>query len=339
MKLSELGEFGLIHRFAPLFAQSTGSGVVGIGDDCAVIPQENADSLLVTTDLLVEDIHFLRHKITPFDLGKKSLAVNLSDIAAMGGIPAAAFLSIALPPNIDVEWIDDFFAGFQTLSQPAATPLLGGDTTRSLQQVTINVTVLGKANPRQIKYRSAAKAGDKICVTGVLGDSGGGLQLILEDRDKTADSNGQALLRAHHSPLPHLAEGQWLARQEAVHAMMDVSDGIDSDLRRIMEASHIGARVFLEKLPVSTALACTAAIHHWNVLELAATAGEDYCLLCTIAKDEYPSIANDFAAAFVRPLACIGEITGAETLTYELNGRGADFAKHGWDHFKENPAS
>jgi thiamine-monophosphate kinase len=339
MNLSELGEFGLIRRFAPHFALSTGSGVIGIGDDCAVIPQENGDSLLVTTDLLVEDIHFLLRKISPFDLGKKSLAVNLSDIAAMGGIPTAAFLSIALPANIEVDWIDDFFAGIQSLSRSTATPLLGGDTTRSPQRVIINVAVLGKANPQQIKYRSTAKVGDKICVTGFLGDSGGGLQLLLDDRNEAADSDGQALLRAHCSPLPHLAEGQWLARREAVHAMMDVSDGIDSDLQRIMEASRVGARVFLDKLPISDALQRTAMVQHWNAVELAATAGEDYCLLCTVEEHDYPSLTAEFSAAFGRPLTCIGEITDAGTLIFEQNGITADFAGHGWDHFRENPVS
>jgi thiamine-monophosphate kinase len=339
MNLSELGEFGLIRRFAPLFAPNAGSGVLGIGDDCAVIPQKKADSLLVTTDLLVEDVHFLRHKITPFNLGEKALAVNLSDIAAMGGIPTAAFLSIALPHNISVEWIDDFFAGVQSLSQSTATPLLGGDTTRSPQRVIIDMAVLGKASPQYIKYRSTAKAGDKICVTGFLGDSGGGLRLLLENLDEAADSDGQALLRAHCSPLPHLSEGQWLARHVAVHAMMDVSDGIDSDLRRIMEASHVGARVFLDKLPLSNALMRTTAVHHWNAVELAAAAGEDYCLLCTVAEHDYPSLTADFAAAFGRPLPGIGEITDTGTLIYEQNGVRADFAGHGWDHFNENPAS
>jgi thiamine-monophosphate kinase len=339
MKLSELGEFGLIRRFAPHFAYNSGSGVIGIGDDCAVIPQENGDSLLVTTDLLVEDIHFLRRKIAPFDLGKKSLAVNLSDIAAMGGIPTAAFLSIALPTNTDVEWIDDFFAGIQSLSHVTATPLLGGDTTRSPQRVIINMAVLGKANPRHIKYRSTAKTGDKICVTGCLGDSGGGLRLLLENLDEAGDSDSQALLRAHCSPLPHLAEGQWLARHDAVHAMMDVSDGIDSDLQRIMEASHVGARVFLEKLPISDALQRTAAVHHWNAVEFAAIAGEDYCLLCTVEEHDYPSLTAEFSAAFGRPLNCIGAITDTGTLIYKQNGISADFSGHGWDHFKENPAS
>jgi thiamine-monophosphate kinase len=256
----------------------------------------------------------------------------------MGGIPTAAFLSIALPQNISVEWIDDFFAGIQFLSQSSATPLLGGDTTRSPQRIIINLAVLGKASPQHIKYRSTSKAGDQICVTGFLGDSGGGLLLLLENLDEPADSDGQALLRAHCAPLPHLAEGQWLARQESVHAMMDVSDGIDSDLQRIMEASHVGARVFLDKLPLSNALLRTAAVHHWNAVELAAAAGEDYCLLCTVEKHHYPPLTENFAAAFGRPLTCIGEITKTGALIYEQNGMRTDFAAHGWNHFKEHSA-
>ncbi|MDZ7370758.1 MAG: thiamine-phosphate kinase [candidate division KSB1 bacterium] len=333
MKLKELGEFGLINRIAPQFTSQLPQGTLGIGDDCAVIHQSDR-ALLITTDLLVENIHFLRRKISAFDLGYKSLAVNLSDIAAMGGVPNAAFLSVAWPKEIDVDWLDEFFSGFAALAQESGTTLLGGDTTGTPGPIIINVAVIGHADPAHLKLRSAAQVGDVICVTGCLGDSAGGLQLLLWDLDAAADEDGLELLRAHHRPRPHLKEGQWLAQQPEVHAMMDVSDGIDSDVRRIMEASKVGARIFLHDLPISESLRRTAAANRWNALELAAAGGEDYCLLCTADPEAFPKIAELFAAEFDCPLTCIGTIMDTGKLEYELNGATIDLQKHGWDHFR-----
>ncbi len=235
MKLSAIGEFGFIHRISPPFLKNLPNAVVGIGDDCAVLPWKENESLLVTTDMLIEDIHFIRSKISPRDLGYKSLAVNLSDIAAMGGTPESAYLSLGIPKYFDVEWMDDFYTGLHELAESERVHLLGGDTTKSPTHLVINITVLGKANPRLIKYRSTAKQDDIICVTDFLGDSGGGLKCLLEN--KLFGDDVMYLIQRHHRPRAHIAEGIWLAMQEGVHAMMDVSDGIDSDLHRIMERS------------------------------------------------------------------------------------------------------
>jgi thiamine-monophosphate kinase len=269
VKLSELGEFGLIDRFSRRFLQKLPAGVVGIGDDCAVIPQNEQTSLLVTTDALVENIHFLRSAIRPEDLGYKALAVNLSDIAAMGGTPSHIFLSLAIPKECEVEWLDQFFEGFYGLAQSESVTVLGGDTTQSPGPFVINVTLLGTARTEFVKFRSTAQVGDWVCVTGYLGDSSGGLRSLLEDRP--ADEDIRRLREAHHRPRPHLAEGKWLASQSGVHAMMDISDGIDSDLRRIMEQSNQGVRIDLEKLPRSPSLKNASALYQWNDVELAAT--------------------------------------------------------------------
>ncbi len=334
MKLADIGEFGLIHRVAPHFLDLIKENVHGIGDDCAVIPQNDTQSLLITTDLLVEDIHFLRRKISPRELGHKSLAVNLSDIAAMGGTPTAAFLSIALPPDIDVEWLDDFFAGLHELSRRTCTPLLGGDTTKSANGVIINIAVLGTAENDKIKYRSTAQPGDVLCVTDVLGDSGGGLNIILNDLEEKSDPEISYLIQAHHLPRPHLAEGRWLAARAEVHAMLDVSDGIDSDIRRIMEESHVGARVNIETIPMSDSLLLVSQKFQWNAVEIAATGGEDYCLLCTVEAATYQHIQTEFEKEFGRPLYNIGVVTADQQFVYFQHDQKIDFAKHGWDHFK-----
>jgi thiamine-monophosphate kinase len=333
VKVTEIGEFGLIRRFSPPFMAPLAVGELGIGDDCAVLPQADGTVLLVTTDMLVEDIHFLRRAIPPADLGWKALAVNLSDIAAMGGSPHAAFLSLALPRDVEVAWIDAFFAGLKELADESGTELLGGDTTRSPERVVVNIAVLGNARPDRVKLRSGARPGDAVCVTGFLGDSGGGLELVLAG-SAAADDDEASLLRAHNRPRPQLAEGAWLAARPEVRAMMDVSDGIDSDLRRIGERSGCGARVDLGRLPVSAALARVGARRGWDVDRLAAAAGEDYCLLLTADPAGVAALAGDFATAFGRPLAVIGTITGEpEAVRYERAGRKATLRGHGFDHF------
>lgn len=333
MKVTEIGEFGLIRRFSPPFMAPLAAGELGIGDDCAVLPQADGTVLLATTDMLVEDIHFLRRAIPPADLGWKSLAVNLSDIAAMGGSPHAAFLSLALPRDIEVAWVDAFFAGLKELADATGTELLGGDTTRSPDRVVVNIAVLGNARPGRVKLRSGARPGDAVCVTGFLGDSGGGLELVLAGAT-AADDDEAALLRAHNRPRPHLAEGAWLATRPEVRAMMDVSDGIDSDLRRIGERSGCGARIDLARLPVSPELARVGARRGWELDRFAAAAGEDYCLLLTADPAGVTALAADFAAAFGRTLAIIGAITEEpEAVRYERAGREAKLHGHGFDHF------
>ncbi|MFZ1977798.1 MAG: thiamine-phosphate kinase [Bacteroidota bacterium] len=332
MKLSVLGEFGFIKRIAEPFLKKLPQEIVGIGDDCAVIPLNRSASLLVTTDMLIEDIHFIRAKISPRDLGYKSLAVNLSDIAAMGGAPESAFLSIGIPNDIDVEWLDDFYAGIHDLAESEKVQLLGGDTTKSPRNIIINIAVLGRANPRLIKYRSSAKQGDVICVSDFLGDSGGGLKCLLEN--SPFDKETAYLIKRHNRPRAQIAEGAWLAERKGVHAMMDVSDGIDSDLQRIMERSGCGAEIHIECLPISAQLQDTAKKFSWDAVEIAATGGEDYCLLATIDQNDYLAISEEFKKRFNQPLFNIGLIIEKEPAPrYRKNGKIIELKKHGFDHF------
>ena len=183
MDLSGLGEFGLIGLIRERFASIPSHGCEGFGDDCAVLPLNTTESMVVTTDLLVEDIHFLRDRITPEQLGRKSLAVNLSDVAAMGAAPVASFLSLSLPPGVTGVWIDAFLAGYHALSTQFGVPLLGGDTTSARDRLTVSVTAIGRAENTHLKRRGDAKPGDRIFVTGYLGDSAQGLQDMLSGRD------------------------------------------------------------------------------------------------------------------------------------------------------------
>lgn len=310
------GEFGLIEMIRQRFADVDGHGCEGIGDDCAVIPVSDQESLVVTTDMLVEDVHFLRNKIPARLLGRKSLAVNLSDIAAMGATPFASFLAISLPSDVNDKWTDDFMEGYHQMSSEYNTALLGGDTTSSTGKITISVTAIGRVNNGSIKHRSGAHSTDRIFVTGILGESARGLQDILSN-------NTESLAAAiHNDPTPQVREGIWLGKQKAVNAMMDISDGIASDLLHILKASGKGAEVYIDK------------IQHNSSVKLAVTGGEDYKLLITAENSGADQLCRDFEAEFGYGLQHIGDVTdGNPEITYTDNGEILTPNWKGYTHF------
>lgn len=315
------GEFGFIEKIKKLFG--TTEGLVGIGDDCAVIPMGESD-LLVTTDMLIEGVHFLRSDATPEQVGYKSVAVNLSDIAAMGGRPIGTFLSIALPKDAQGEWAERFMEGFAEISRHYGVPLLGGDTTSSLRDVAVNVAVVGTCPHGKAILRSGARVGDTIFVTGPLGDSGAGLKLLLEKAERTPEED--FLVERHYTPTPRLGEGLALAATGLVGAMMDISDGIASDLGHILKASGVGARVELDALPTSEQLERVCERKGWSAFEIAASAGEDYELLLT-ASEEITQMV-DF------PLYPIGKIIdGGAEIEWRKGDERCDFTSVGFTHF------
>ena len=230
-------EFGFIDHIKELFAALPDNGFEGIGDDCAVLPVGEGESLVFTTDMLAEGVHFLRPATSPRELGRKSLAVNLSDVASMGARPVATLLSLSLPADTAGTWAEEFMLGYRELSEAFGVTLAGGDTTRSAAGITINVTAIGRIADAHIKRRSGARPGDAILVAGELGLSGAGLHDILAGRYDTPAA------AAHRNPLPQVAEGIWLGARSEVHAMMDLSDGLAWDIRHFMERSGVGAAI------------------------------------------------------------------------------------------------
>ena len=333
MKLSDIGEFGFIDKVAAPFFKHLGENIVGIGDDCSITPLSENESQIVTTDLLIEGTHFLFDKIAAFELGQKALAVNLSDIAAMGGIPQSAYISLGLPEKIDIEWLKEFYEGLSFLAKESKCPILGGDTTKSQHDLVINIAVIGKIENKNLKTRSGAQVGDIICVSAPLGESACGLNFILKNLP-AATPDARAMFRAHNLPRPHLAEGRFLGETKEVNSMIDVSDGIDSDIKRIMERSQVGAKINLEKLPISDAMKNVCGDYGWNAINLAAAGGEDYCLLCTISKEMFESISAGFWKKFKRDLYPIGTITNTNSLEYYLKDKPVKLNKKGFDHFK-----
>jgi thiamine-monophosphate kinase len=331
--LSEIGEFGLIKRFSQQFLKDLPINYTGIGDDCAIIPLNKNEVLLVTTDMLIEDSHFIRNKISAFDLGQKSLMVNLSDIAAMGGTPESAFLSIGLAAGSEIEWIDNFFKGIKAVCDEYGVYLMGGDTTKSPDRIVVNIVVIGKGLTSKIKKRSAAKPGDIICVNDFVGDSGGGLRILLDNLPDDRDE--RYLVRRHNCPRANVKEGKWLAGCKEVHAMIDISDGIESDIHRLMESSNVGAEIELDRIPLSEELIRVAGKYGWNAHEIGVTGGEDYCLMFTLSEKGFDKIIRNYEIEFRRLFYKIGRIKEASAgLTFLYNEKITSLGKHGWDHFR-----
>lgn len=334
MSLKEIGEFGFIKKISRGCLIRPDNIVKAIGDDAAAFKCDPEQLALITTDLLVERIHFLRDAIAGFDLGYKSLAVNLSDIAAMGGTAREAFVSIAIPDDCQLDYLDDIYDGIKDLAAEFDVNVLGGDTTRSKIDLIINIVVQGIVPSTELLCRDGARTSDVICSTGFLGDSKAGLHLILNQI--TDDSPGlKSLLKAHRTPRPHLREGRFLARQPGVHAAIDTSDGLSSDLGHIAEESKMGARLYADKIPISPNLKDFCDRFGFDPVDYALSGGEDYALLCTIAPDRAEEIANEFEKKFKRPLFAIGEITAGNQLTLiYADGKTKPITPTGWDHFK-----
>jgi thiamine-monophosphate kinase len=339
MKLQDIGEFGFIDRISAGCLIRPDSIVQGIGDDAAVIHSPADEVLLVTTDLLVERVHFLRTATTGFNLGHKALAVNLSDIAAMGGTACEAFVSVAIPDDCGLDYLDDIYRGMKDLAARHRVNILGGDTTGSRADLVINVAVAGTAPETQVLFRSGAQVGDVICVTGYLGDSRAGLHLILNSL--TADTPAlQTLFEAHILPRPRLGEGRFLAACGAVRAAIDLSDGLSSDLGHILSCSRVGARIEDRKLPLSASLIEFCRQFGFDPVNYALAGGEDYSLLCTIDPEAFDRVAQAYARRFDPPLFAIGEITGSGCLErVGADGRIMRVSSSGWDHFKNSKSS
>jgi thiamine-monophosphate kinase len=334
MSLKEIGEFGFIKKISRGCLIRPERILKAIGDDAAAFTTDPAKVALITTDLLVERVHFLRAAITGFDLGYKSLAVNLSDIAAMGGTAREAFVSIAVPADCSLSYLEAVYEGMKELAARFEVNILGGDTTTSKIDLIINVVVYGTVAREEMLCRDAAKPGDIIFSTGYLGDSKAGLHLMIEDIAAESDQL-QNLLRAHLRPEAHLPEGHFLAQQPAVKTAIDTSDGLSSDLAHIAEESGVGATLYYENIPVSKDLKAFCSQFGFDPVEYALAGGEDYTLLCTIPPAEAARIAENFQRQFNRPLFKLGEITAEKKMQMIYpDGSSKQIALTGWDHFK-----
>jgi thiamine-monophosphate kinase len=308
---------------------------VGIGDDCAVLEPAAGSLLLATTDLLIEDVHFRRRWASPTDIGWKALAVNVSDVAAMGGRPRWGLIALACPEAVTVDEAEAFYAGVEALATEHDVAIVGGDTSASPRGWIINVTLLGETM-RAPLLRSTARAGDVIGVTGSLGRSAAGLALLEANPPPAAvapDARAD-VTAAHLRPRPRTREGQWLAEAGGVTSMIDLSDGLATDLGHLCEESGTGARIDLGRIPVQASVRTVARALDRDALAWATGGGEDYELLLTASPDVFDRLADGLARAIGTTLTAVGRMTrDAEGIQYlDADGRAVS-VRPGFEHF------
>jgi len=327
MKLSELGEFGLIERIRKVTPK--GRGVrLGIGDDAAWVECEGR-SFLITSDLLIEGIHFDFRWTSFYGLGYKTLAVNLSDLAAMGGRPAYLTLSLGIPVDFKTENIEKFYRGIRTLAVQSGVSLVGGDTSLS-ERFFISASLVGHA-PYGAITRGGGKAGDDLYVTGTLGDATLGLELLRRKKSK-AGKDAAFLISRYHFPTARLKAGLTLAKERLAKAMIDVSDGLLQDLGHLCKASGIGAVIWQEALPLSRAYRSAAGKAG---LFYALAGGEDYELLFSL-RSHHRSRLEKAKRRMGVPVTHIGKCVPADQGIRVINSKGQPLAipPVGYDHFK-----
>jgi len=318
------------HTLKPEFRKLVDSGIrVAIGDDAAVFRARPGYETVLTCDWFLQGTHFLLDRHPPDAVGWKCLARAASDLAAMGAEPRCFLLSLALPTSRTGAWLREFLNGLRAASQKLNCPVAGGDTTRH-EDVLINITVVGECRRGQAVLRSGAQPGDAIFASGQLGEAEYGLQILRSTRGYL--NSGDPLLRKHLYPEPRLALGAWLGKQRLATAMMDLSDGLSTDLPRLCWASGVGARIEECQLPVIDAPATREK--HVNAVSLALHGGDDYELLFTVAPKNVAKIPQRFAGTAITR---IGEITSArKTVLINKKGPAKALPQRGWDPFREN---
>jgi thiamine-monophosphate kinase len=302
MRLKELGERRVISWIRRTFGRPRTDILLGIGDDAAVVRVPK--SLLLTTDILVEDEDFRRAVHPPRLLGRKALNVNLSDIAAMGGRPLHALVGMAMPGDVEERWLRLFMAGFRSAAREAGVALVGGDLSRA-EKIMISVTVTGEA--KSPVTRSGARPGDWVFVSGTLGDAAQGFQLLETGRLQGEKRGAGPLIRAFLDPAPRLELGELLARKKLASAMIDISDGMSVDLAHVCAESRVGAEIEASLIPLSAALKRFAK----DPLDMALDGGEDFELLFTVRPAKLASVV---AMASEFKLKRIGRITAGKTI-------------------------
>lgn len=313
-------EFKLIDRIKKITETKDKNIVTGIGDDTAVLKKGSNKYLLFTCDCLVENIHFPLNYTPPKDLGWKALAVNVSDISAMGGLPTYAIVSLILNEKIDEEWIDELYKGFKEFIKEYPLSVVGGNISRSNSSIVIDIAMLGEVEKNKFVKRSGAKVGDLIVVTGTLGDSKAGME-TLKKRHRNL-----SLCKRHLHPTPRLKEIKNIVSRVNLNSMIDISDGLTQDLSHILEASNVSATIDKAKIPLSPQLKEFAGN---KAINFALEGGEDYEMLFTLSKKEAKKLPPKIGET---KLTVIGEIKKGNSKIF-LDGK--EIKPKGFNHFKK----
>lgn len=340
-ELEQLGEFGLIERLTKGFKQGKDSTLFGIGDDAAVLYKSEDEVTLISTDMLVEGVHFNMMYMPLKHLGYKSVVVNLSDIFAMNGTPEQITVSIAVSNRFPLEALEEVYEGIQKACETYNVDLIGGDTTSSLTGLTISITAVGTAKKEDVVYRSGAKDGDLLVVTGDLGAAFMGLQ-VLEREKEVYKTNPD--IQPDLEGFDYLLERQLKpeARRDVIGflkeldvkptSMIDISDGLASEIFHICTASKVGCRVYDEKLPIDAKVSTTAIDFNLDPATAALNGGEDYELLFTVAQEDYDKIKGN------PHMTVIGHMVDRNSGLQLVDKQGAliELKAQGWNHFKNS---
>ena len=335
MNLSTLGEFGLIELLSRGLPATRPDVVKGIGDDAAVLRVSGENWLLFTADMLVEDVHFSFACAAPEQVGYKALAVNVSDIAAMGGWPAHALISLGVPAAMPVGVLQGIYAGLRRAADEYGVNIVGGDTVKSPERLIISVALLGLVEAGRAIYRSGARPGDLIFVTGPLGNSAAGLHLCRHPETTVSPETAAFLRAAHLEPRARVGAGRVLAKTGQVTAADDISDGLAGELHEICRASGVGCRIREEAVPLDPRLREAARAAGRDPLDWALYGGEDYELVFTVPPGEAAQIKNQLEA---NQEGCylIGEILPEERgiLRVSADNQVIPLEPLGYDHFR-----
>lgn len=337
MNLADIGEEVLIEHLMKEFSLPTSSEglVVGVGDDAAVLDLGGPMLTIITTDMLAEGTHYRLDLVTPYQLGWKSVASNISDIAAMGGLPTWTLISLGLKPDTDIGFVDEIYRGLVECAERFESKIIGGDTISVRQDSVIGICQMGKIEPNLIARRSGASPGDRILVTGWLGNSRAGLELLLRfGMEEAAQLHGW-LVSQHLTPIPRVLEARAAVATNAVRAMMDISDGLGADLPKLCKASGVGAVVYASKLPISSDLQSAAERLGMDTLELVVGGGEDFELLMAVRPRDVKKVIKAIKEGTGTRVTEIGEFTEDKTVEIVMPDGSKRPLWGGWEHFKK----
>lgn len=324
MKIKECGEFGFIDLIKENTINNPESVVFGIGDDCAVYKAGTDTDQVITTDMMVEDIHFSTRTTTPFHVGYRLGAANISDVAAMGALPKQAVISIALPDTFDTEYGEQLFKGLKAIFEEFHVNLLGGDTVKTKGPLVVNLTVVGEVPAGRAVYRSGAHAGDVVFVTNKVGSAAAGLYALLNELP-----GYEILKKAHQMPVPQVELGTAL-RLNGVHSLNDISDGVSSELNEIAAASSVDIYVDEAKLPLEPKLIQLSKEAGLNPYQFAWQGGEDFQLIGTMSGAQYERFS------LKESIAIIGHVEAGEGRLFvtDIHGKTTQIEAKGYNHFK-----
>jgi thiamine-monophosphate kinase len=324
-----MNEDELVTAIAALTDGAASRVLLGIGDDAAVWQPSRSQRSVVSTDALIEGVHFSRDWMSPDQIGWRAMAANLSDLAAMAARPRLGTVALGVSPQWSSQTLLECYGGMARCARAYGLTIAGGDLVRA-PVLTIAITVVGEVRAMHVKTRAGARAGDVFAVTGVLGASRAGLD-VLRGAVQLNEREAAAARAAHATPEPRVAMGRWLGASRHVHAMMDCSDGLSIDLARMARASAVGARI--EHVPVADAAAAAATALGVDPVGYALAGGEDFELLIAVEARAFAHLARRFRLRFGHVLEKLGEAQADERVVMVNQGREEPIPRTGWDHF------